>query len=328
MEKIKFINPNREFEKCLIKSGAQLLTVPVKKERSDSPPAKKQKSSSLIPSKDMSKQPLPQSQMQPQTQTQPQQNHNHHNHHHNSSKPQNQNHHNSSNNQHTNHHNHKQHQHNQLKQQAHHHHHHHHQQPNQPQPQSQSQQQPTTKHKPKSSKSKEFIDIFGAPLAYNTQDSGRSNDIRTTTHETKSVESRLKHESKIANEIHVKRERSGSKEPHSRHESRNNDNHTKPDTKSNDSHTKESKSSRQSKHDSRKEQHDVQIKVEQQLVIDPLQVIQAKISCLTDCDRLQKIVDIIEEAGEWFNLTPKKFEFDLKRLDKKTLNRIERCLSH
>lgn len=57
-----------------------------------------------------------------------------------------------------------------------------------------------------------------------------------------------------------------------------------------------------------------------------LQMIQTKISCLSDCDRLQKIVDIVEEAGEWFNLTPKKFEFDLKRLDKKTLIRIERCL--
>lgn len=168
IEKIKFINPNREFEKCLIKSGAQLLTAPVKKERSDSPPAKKQKSSSLIPSKDMSKQ-----QQQPQSQSQPQ-----------------------------------------------------------PLPSPQPQQNHNQNHqlKPQTSKSKEFIDIFGAPLAYN----GKSN---------------------------------------------------------------------------------------------PLLDIKTKISSLSDCDRLQKIVDIIEEAGEWFNLTPKKFEFDLKRLDKKTLHRIERCLA-
>lgn len=61
-------------------------------------------------------------------------------------------------------------------------------------------------------------------------------------------------------------------------------------------------------------------------IVDELQLIQAKISCLSDSDRLQKIVDIIEEAGEWYNVTSKKFEFDLKRLDKKTLSRIERCL--
>lgn len=58
-----------------------------------------------------------------------------------------------------------------------------------------------------------------------------------------------------------------------------------------------------------------------------LRGIQTKISSLTDRDRLQKIVDIVEGAGEWFNLTPKKFEFDLKRLDKKTLHRIEKCLN-
>lgn len=57
-----------------------------------------------------------------------------------------------------------------------------------------------------------------------------------------------------------------------------------------------------------------------------LRLIQNKIACLSDSDRLQKIVDIIHEAGEWFNITPVKFEFDLKRLGKKTINEIERCL--
>lgn len=178
IEKIKFINPNREFEKCLIKSGAQLLTAPVKKERSDSPPAKKQKSSSLIPSKDMSKQQLHQQQQQQQQQPQSQ----------SQSQPL-------------------------------------------PSPQPQHNHNQNHQLKPQTSKSKsEFIDIFGAPLAYN----GKSN---------------------------------------------------------------------------------------------PLLDIKTKISSLSDSDRLQKIVDIIEEAGEWFNLTSKKFEFDLKRLDKKTLHRIERCLT-
>lgn len=192
IEKIKFINPNREFEKCLIKSGAQLLTAPVKKERSDSPPAKKQKSSSLIPSKDMSKQQLHQQIQQQQIQQQQQQLINH--------------------------------QQSQQQPQQ--------QQQLQPHSQPQPQQNHNQNHqsKPHTSKSKEFIDIFGAPLAYN----GKSN---------------------------------------------------------------------------------------------PLLDIKTKISSLSDCDRLQKIVDIIEEAGEWFNLTPKKFEFDLKRLDKKTLHRIERCLT-
>lgn len=60
---------------------------------------------------------------------------------------------------------------------------------------------------------------------------------------------------------------------------------------------------------------------------DNFKLLQAKITALTDSDRLQKIVDIIDESGEWFNLTSKKFEFDLKRLDKKTLHKIEKCLN-
>lgn len=54
---------------------------------------------------------------------------------------------------------------------------------------------------------------------------------------------------------------------------------------------------------------------------DPLMLIQNKIANLDD-ERLQKIVDIVEDAGEWFNITSSKFEFDLKRLDEKTLKII------
>lgn len=162
VEKIKFINPTREFEKCLIKSGAQLLTAPVKKERSNSPPTKKQKSSSLIPSKDMSKQPTPQ-----------------------------------------------------------------------PQPQKSS--------------SKEFIDFFGAPLVF-----GATNNLPSNTPVNLPI--------------------------------------SKPTNAPTCQFTN----------------------------------LQMKISDLSDPDRLQQIVDIVVEAKEWFNLTSNKFEFDLKRLSRKTLSKIER----
>lgn len=56
-----------------------------------------------------------------------------------------------------------------------------------------------------------------------------------------------------------------------------------------------------------------------------LDLIKKKISTL-DCAILQKIVDIIEEAGENYRITSKKFEFDLKSLNPKTLNKIEKCL--
>ena len=231
-EKIKFINPNKEFEKCLIKSGAQMLSSTVKKERSDSPPAKKQKSSSLIPSKDMSKQPpTPQSQLsqsqsqsqsshQLQQQPQPHQHHHHHHHHHH-------NHHHSSSQ--------KSSQHNQSYH------------VNRDQPATKPIQTPqpaATKPKP----SRDFIDMFGAPLVFNSQ-------------------------------------------------------------------TKQNAKEEPIKEDSLVSGND-------------LQQIQIRISSLSDSERLQKIVDIVEEAGEWYNLTSKKFEFDLKRLDKKTLSKIERCLQH
>lgn len=55
--------------------------------------------------------------------------------------------------------------------------------------------------------------------------------------------------------------------------------------------------------------------------------IAAKISSLQG-DRLQKLVDIIEEEKEWFNITKEKFEFDLQRLSENTLIKIKRCLQH
>lgn len=56
------------------------------------------------------------------------------------------------------------------------------------------------------------------------------------------------------------------------------------------------------------------------------QILQNRIACLSDYDRLQKIVDIVEESGE-FNMTSTKFEFDLKRLDKRTLSTIESLIN-
>lgn len=210
------------------------MTAPSKKDRCDSPPAKKQKSSSIIPSKDMSKL------SQLQTQTQP----HHHQSHHKSSQQSHNGHHGGSN--------------------------HSSKQPFQSQP------APT---KPKSSSA--FIDVFGNPLRYNQN---------TTNNTGKATNSSNKHSLR---EEHREHPRSGHKE-----------------------HSREDRKPQETKHRSPPPGP------------DPLQLIQNKISNLSDCDRLQKIVDIIEEAGEWFNLTSKKFEFDLKRLDRKTLTRIERCLSH
>lgn len=193
-QKVSFHNPNREFEKCLNKTGAQMILMSKdKKERSDSPPAKRQKSASLIPSKDMSKQ----------------------------------------------------------------------------------------------KSSKEFLDVFGAPLVVS---GSKPNHSR----------SHPKHH-------HVKSESTPTTTP-------------TPMPTPTASVTLHAPATAQATAQAAPNL----VQTQQFVPQDPFQTIQDKISTLTDCDRLQKIVDIIEESGEWYNLTANKFEFDLKRLDKKTLYRIEK----
>lgn len=257
VQKIKFIHPTKEFERLLQKSGAQPLKVPMKKERSDSPPAKKQKSSSLIPSKDMSKQ----SQSQPTNHVQDS---------HNNS---------SSNNR------------QQILQQ-------------QPQP-------------PKTS-SKQFIDVFGAPLLYHSNNPSSTTTPSTSASTTNSTHNNnnLTTNSLINNSLLTTQsttptlvtnatasKHSGASNHSSGSSSsgtHNNNNNTISGTKS-----------------EKKDEH-----------FFDLQSMQSKISCISDSERLQRIVDIVEGAGEWYNVTPKKFEFDLKRLDRKTLFKIERCLQY
>ena len=261
--KLKFRCPGKEFEKCLVRSGAHLLsTTKEKKERSHSPPTKKQKSSSsLIPSKDMSKQPPSSNQTQPQ---QPQQ-----------------------------------------------------QQSQQPQ---QSQRKTT---------SKEFIDVFGAPLVYN---SSHNNNNTSQKHNSRETEQARDLSSFVKEEPHQQQHQTprlthAQTNSHSQHQQQS---HHQTSTQ-----VKLEKLEQQSQSQLQTHSHVQTLSHSQNSQTHPnssqtdsLQILQTKISSLTDVDRLQKIVDIIEESGEWFNVTSKKFEFDLKRLDKKTLSKIEKCLSN
>lgn len=259
IKKVKFINPTKEFERLLQKSGAQLLKCPTKKERSDSPPAKKQKSSSLIPSKDMSRQsqsqPQPANHVQDTLQTSS-----------------------SSNNRHQT---------------------------------MQSQSQP-----PKTS-SKQFIDVFGAPLLYHSNNPSSSTtpstSASTTTTSTYGSTTNSNSNSLINNSLLTSQSTASTPVTSvatTKHNSASNH------SSSSSSHNNVNYNNIRLKAD-RKDEH-----------FFYLQSMQSKISCISDSDRLQRIVDIVEGAGEWYNVTPKKFEFDLKRLDRKTLVKIERCLQH
>ena len=276
-ERLKFINPNKEFEKCLLSAGAKIVSSSKdKKERSDSPPAKKQKSSSLIPSKDMSNKPSKDfidvfgaplvfnsqkssaKEINQQKAVSPTINDNsHHNHHHNQHHT----------NHHQNSHNHSHHNHHNNNNHHHHHHHHHH-----------------NNNNSNNSGSHHSHHHQSTPSLQSHQSQSAQNPTPSQQQSQPTIKSRklALPASQVKQEHHQQ-----SQQPQSQ---------TQPHSSAN------------------QQQQDI------------YQAIQTKISCLTDCDRLQKIVDIVEESGEWFNLTSKKFEFDLKRLDKRTLTKIERCL--
>lgn len=285
MEKIKFINPNKEFEKYLIRAGAQLLPAPSKKDRCESPPAKKQKSSSLIPSKDMSKVGQSQNHMQSQ---------HHHSSHHKSSSSS------SSSNNHGGHH----HRHDHSN---HHNSNHHHQKDNynfgtissssSKNHQASKQHASTQQTKPKPSSS--FVDIFGKPLVYNQ------------TQETSS--------SRPPNSVSTSQSTSGYSSVNVTSSNSTPANHSSTATTNSTSSSNppsNSMSNPPSNHSS----------VNSTPNLPCFVVLQNRIACLNDCDRLQKIVDIVEESGE-FNMTSTKFEFDLKRLDKRTLSTIESLIN-
>ena len=349
-EKVKFYNPNREFEKCLIKTGAKMLPLTKdKKERSDSPPAKKQKSSSLIPSKDMSKQAsLAQPHSQTTNHSQSASSHHHtssqHHHQSKSSQPNHSHSHSHSYHSHSNSsssssnnvsnsllQNHTSHQNHSTANNNHHHHHINHHQSSLPKPKS----------------SKEFIDVFGAPIVYNNTKGQQQNKPAESQRPVKQVESQKPVKQAESQKLMKSAESQKSvKSAESQ----------KP-VKSAESQKLVKSADQQKQVNATEQQKQVKPVVPQKQIkpiearkppsqppvaqqspatasaqttlpsqTDTLQVIQTKISSLSDCDRLQKIVDIIEESGEWYNLTPNKFEFDLKRIDKKTLNRIEKCL--
>uniref|UniRef100_A0A6G1SL18 Protein ENL n=1 Tax=Aceria tosichella TaxID=561515 RepID=A0A6G1SL18_9ACAR len=338
LEKVKFNNPPKEFEKLLLKSGAQLISITKdKKERSHSPPAKRQKSSSLIPSKDMCKQSIQSSQNNNNRSQSPASqsggsssnslfgNHiSHQNNHHSIH----------DNNRHSIHDNNR------------------HQTSTKPSSQQQASSLPKTK-----SSSREFIDVFGAPLVYNNSKSHRSNGCKDNSDNHKEVTFTVSERSPLPPITHQKSpqlpvSQSNNSQSHhhksSNHHSHHHRHHTHQSHKHN--HTKHQaetqltpqqapqkvpKKEPQPPPPSQPQQQQPPPPQQQppppqpQAFIthsDPFTTIQNKIASLTDCDRLQKIVDIIEESGEWFNLTPNKFEFDLKRLDRKTLSRIEKCL--
>ena len=62
------------------------------------------------------------------------------------------------------------------------------------------------------------------------------------------------------------------------------------------------------------------------LLMNDLIDMQKKINESTNMDLLQKIVDIIEESG-LFSLTKTSIDFDLMKLDEKTIRRVKSCLS-
>lgn len=275
VEKIKLCNPNREFEKLLIKSGAQLLNAGPKKSRSDSPPTKKQKSSSLIPSKDLSNKTA-------QTHTS---------------------HVSSTHSSHSN---------------------------KAPQATSSSHEHFRNNSNNQSNKQflppqKDIVNLFGLPLVYNNKpgsSSGNSNHnsnsssssnhnnnnntINTTNTTITTNNNHASGSSRDLSSRDTTSSNSGSRDNSSFRDTNASSKDNNTTSNSSSSHNSNSTSGESSKSD--------------------LQMIQARIACLNDRDRLQKIVDIVEDSGEWFNLTSKKFEFDLKRLDKKTLTRIEKCL--
>lgn len=283
VEKIKFINPNKEFEKCLIRSGAQLLPVAIKKERSNSPPAKKHKSSSLIPSKDINNKPTQSQQSVPSQQSQAKQ-HNHHD--------QSQQHH------HQHHH--------------HHHNHQHHHKQQQQQKQSEQQKQQPVSQKPKSSK--EFIDIFGPPL----EPSAHRN--KSKEKETHRVKQELPH-SPLAPAVHAATAASKPISP------------VPPPKSVPVPHVpapvpSPSPVGRAPVAAPSPITVPTPAPINDDSPINGLQLLQSKISSLSDSDRLQRIVDIIEEAGESFQLTSKKFQFDLDSFDKRTIYKIEKTLQN
>lgn len=320
-EKIKFINPARDFEKLLIKSGAQLISVTKeKKERSHSPPAKKQKSSSsLIPSKDMSK-------LQSTTPTNLTANNNTNNNSNNNN--------NVNNNMSSTH---------SLSQGA------------------ANQSSSSSSSKPKSS-SKNFIDVFGAPLVFNSQKPSNNNNNNNNAnshnnnnnlhynhhhhhnhHHQTSARDAMDHKASstsVNNNDHTSPPPLSSSSSSSHHHSSQPNSHSNSHSKSKSHnhhrshshhHSHHSHSQSQPQPQQQQQQQQPQSHKQQDFVTtkpDQFQLIQTRILSLSDCDRLQKIVDIIEEAGEHFSVTPKKFEFDLKRLDKKTISKIERCLQH
>lgn len=252
-EKVLFLNPHRDFEKCLIRAGAQLTSTKSnksEKQRSVSPPIKKRKAeSSIIPSKDMNKINTSSTQS-------------HSNGHH-------------------------------------------------------KDKEPTV---PKESKN--FMDVFGAPLVYTKKQATSNNNSNQTSNNTNNHKNHDHHHHNHHShhhqqQQHQEKEKDREKEKDKSHNNSNNHggNHT-----SSNHHTSSSTQSSSSTPPPSKDAP------QPQAPPDNFQILQAKISALTDCDRLQKIVDIIEESKEWFNLTPKKFEFDLKRLNKRTLHRIEKCL--
>lgn len=318
-EKLTFYNPNKDFERCLLKAGAQVISMTKdKKERSDSPPAKKQKSSSLIPSKDMSKQ---------ANQAKSTSNTTHHNHsssHHSSS----QQHHHHSKNSSQQSHSHSYHghganhgSHNSAGSSSNHTisnlHNNHSSQNHQASHHQSSKKSSSQQSLPKSKTStKEFMDVFGAPLVINNNKSHKVANGRDV----------VEGNGDVAFTINESPPPIATRIPHKPSQTTVGQSHNAPKSTVPRSHHRH----QQVKPNEPPQVAPIAPPQAQALPIvtqlDPFQAIQAKISTLTDCDRLQKIVDIIEESGEWFNLTPNKFEFDLKRLDKKTLHKIEKYL--
>lgn len=62
------------------------------------------------------------------------------------------------------------------------------------------------------------------------------------------------------------------------------------------------------------------------LLINELIDMQKKLNESTNSDLLQKIVDIVEESG-LFSMTKTTLDFDLMKLDEKTIRRVKSCLS-
>ena len=287
-ERIKFINPNKEFEKCLLKSGAQMVSGPrkspllndgiVKTERS--PPPKKQKSS-IIPTKDM---------YTKSTHTNGTSSHE------------------------------QQHQ-SQISR-----------------PSSQSAvshphpQLAPTDSAPGSNKGTDsFMDFFGTSISskptnnhhshqhhnqhHNNNNNNHSSNTRLTPPPPPPPIVAPVHTAPVPIPQANVPMKSSSAQPSIRKEK-------KPRLNDDSSKLKHSSSAHKSNGSSHSSNH----KSSNQAYLTDLALIQTKLANLSDCDRLQKIVDIIDESGDWFNITDTKFIFDLERLHKKTLHKIEKYL--